>query len=111
MTDVHAKHTSFQRPNHGMRWIVVLLLPLAGCLTETPEEALYSVHGSFTADRTQSDLDAFFARVEAWGGEGIVMESFPEQFRVTLPETDCYLFAQEVEDLDYVASVGACKPV
>lgn len=80
-------------------------------MTETPTEEDHVVGGSFTQDRTQADLDDFFARVEAWGGESVLLESFPEQFRVTLPATDCYLFAQEVEDLPYVANVGACEPL
>lgn len=93
-----------------MRWIALLLLPmLAGCLTQVSQEPDASISGSFTSDRTQADLADFQARVDAWGGEAVIMESFPEQFRVTLPETDCYLFAQEVEDLDYIAQVGACQ--
>lgn len=56
----------------------ILALALAGCLGVEGDE--WDLHGSFTAERTQADLDAWCEIAKAYENECALMESFPEQF-------------------------------
>lgn len=96
-----------------MKWAILLLIPLAGCVAEGPEEPTHRVSGTFTTEwsSSQQDREHFDALVQKYDGEAVIMESFPEQFAVTLGETNCYLLVQELEDQPYVGNVGACSPV
>lgn len=71
--------------------LVVLAVLLAGCAEApydpsadggVPTTGPYSLHGTFTNDRTQEDLDAWCAVAREYGNECVLMESYPEQFRL-----------------------------
>ena len=70
-----------------MKWFMVAALSaflLAGCA----DSLQYQASGAFTTERTQDDLAAFDAKVKELGGEAAIMESWPEQFRVTFRSAD-----------------------
>jgi hypothetical protein len=84
------------------------LLLLPGCLEASPTP--FGLSGSFTADRTQEDLEEFQALVAPYATDVRILESFPEQFAIDGRDLgDCAELAALLEAKDYVAQVGACR--
>lgn len=73
-----------------MKWMMIFVaLLLAGCA----DPVAYEISGAFTQDRTNDDLATFDAKVQSLNGEAVLMESFPEQYRVTFStQGDCDAF-------------------
>ena len=98
---------------HAGPWLLLAALLAAGCYTDAPVEAQARLGGTFTEQwsSNQTAQQDFHATVAKYGATAAIMESFPEQFAVTLAETDCFLLRTELEDKPYVASIGACQKV
>lgn len=85
-----------------------LVLALAGCLSPGVEGESWELHGAFTADRTQADMDAWCEVARAYGQECLLMESFPEQFRMSFSrEVTCQEARQRVVSVPHTTA-GAC---
>jgi hypothetical protein len=68
------------------------------------------VSGAFTADRTDDNVTQFHAWVEASSGVAAIMESFPEQFRVTnLSAAGCAVLHDHLEGAAFVARLSRCQ--
>lgn len=94
--------------------IGLFVLALAsGCLEPAADsEAQHRFGGSFTAQATQTDMQDFDRRMKAHGGETTIMESFPPQFSVArFGITACKAARAEAENLSYVATTQACRPI
>lgn len=87
---------------------IALVVLLSGCAAPDPSPT-FSLSGSFTADRTQGDLDEFAAIVDPYSDDVAIMESFPEQFSIRGITGGCEQLRATLEAKDYVASVGACR--
>lgn len=81
-----------------MRALAILapLALLAGCMElEAPapgvtDEREWVLSGTFTRERTQDDLDHWCDVARAFGNECVLMESYPEQYRLTFAsEAEC----------------------
>lgn len=74
-----------------MRAIALILAALAaGCSGPGVEGESWDLHGSFTTERTQADIDAWCEVAKAYENECVLMESFPEQFLLRFPtEAQC----------------------
>lgn len=69
----------------------------------------WSLAGAFTADRTDANLTQFQAWVDEAHGEAVLLESFPEQFRVTnLSGVACARLHRQLGDADFVARMSTC---
>jgi hypothetical protein len=93
-----------------MRFLLaaVAALLLSGC-GSPDESATFQLSGSFTADRTQEDLDEFHAIVEPYSDDVAIMESFPEQFSIRGIVGGCEQLRATLDSKQYIASVGACR--
>lgn len=96
---------------------LALLVPLPlllGCLAEPSQtvgsEAEHRLHGTFTPEATQAELDAFAASMPE-GAEVVFLESFPPQFVVSnVGRTGCEEARDFAQRQAYVQSVGKCQP-
>lgn len=88
------------------------ILLLAGCLEPAPaSEAEHVVSGAFTAEATQADYAEAGRLAQAEGGEMVLMESFPPQFRVAgFGRSGCERFRAAIAETPYLARVGECTP-
>lgn len=86
--------------------VTFALLVLSGCAGE----ADYTLAGAFTVDRSDADIADFQTHVERHGGTSVLMESFPEQFRVSgLDASSCAALRAELSALAYIGSVTECQ--
>lgn len=101
-----------------MRVVPVLAaLLLAGCAEGTydprPDGGVgatqpVSLHGSFTNDRTQEDIDAWCDLARRYGNDCALMESYPEQFRLGFSTSEeCERARAELAGMPRVRP-GAC---
>lgn len=85
-------------------WLLVVL-PLAGCV----EDPTYAVSGSFTEDRTDSDIEELQALADQHDGSVQIRETAPEQFTIgDLSEEDCETVRAILVEKEYLEDVGAC---
>lgn len=91
-----------------MKWLLLAacMLPLAGCAEEVPEARLA---GAFTEGRTAEDMAEVRDILAPY--DVAIMESFPEQFSVTLPMEVCQERRDLLEDKPYLRSLSPCRPV
>jgi hypothetical protein len=85
-----------------------LVTAVAGCASPDESET-FQLSGSFTADRTQEDLDEFDAIVAPYSDDVAIMESFPEQFSIRGIVGGCEQLRSTLDSKDYIASVSACR--
>ena len=90
------------------RTSLLVLLLLSGCLSSAPTP--FDLSGSFTADRTQADLDEFHALVDPYADDVHIMESFPEQFAIDGKDVRrCDELLGLLKAKPYIAQVGPCS--
>ncbi|HET6404655.1 MAG TPA: hypothetical protein VFH78_08405 [Candidatus Thermoplasmatota archaeon] len=105
----------------GMFPLVVAALLLAGC-AEAPSEGggdlapgagdamPHSLHGTFTQERTDATLDAWCDVAQRYGNPCMLMESFPEQYRLGFSSLEeCTSARDELLAIEH-ARPGACEP-
>lgn len=98
--------------------LVVLASLLAGCSggaygddLSVPPHGTYALGGAFKETRTQADMQDLGTRVAARGGDLVIMESFPEQFRAgQLSASACDALHAELETVTYLSHLGSCSP-
>lgn len=98
------------RPPRVLRALLAstLVVAVAGCASPDDSET-FQLSGSFTADRTQQDLDGFDALVAPYSDDVAIMESFPEQFSIRGIVGGCEQLRSTLDSKDYIASVSACR--
>ncbi len=93
----------------GIGSLLILALALAGCLSSTPDVAEAGIRGAFTPERTSQDLQDFDSTARAHGARDIaIMESFPEQFSITIDAPSCDGLKQVLLDKPYLTGVRGC---
>ena len=88
--------------------LVAALVAAAGCASPDESES-FQLSGSFTADRTQEDLDEFDAIVAPYSDDVAILESFPEQFSIRGIVGGCEQLRSTLDAKEYIASVSACR--
>ena len=88
--------------------LAALAILLSGCAS-VGSGPTFRLSGSFTAERTQADLDEFHAIVRPYSDDVAILESFPEQFVIRSITGGCDQLRATLQSKDYIASVGTCQ--
>ena len=88
---------------------LAVALLVAGCATDG-DVPTFAAGGTFTDDATQQQMEELADYVEMRGGDLLLMESFPVQFRATgLSEEACEELRIHAQERSYVQHVRACE--
>lgn len=87
--------------------VVAIAVLAAGCASPSDSPS-FQLMGSFTADRTQGDLDEFHGLVAPYSDDVAIMESFPEQFAIRGIVGGCEQLRATLTSKDYIATLGSC---
>lgn len=70
----------------------------------------YALAGAFDANRTEEDLRDFDTTVQEYTDDYVLMESFPEQFRIHgLDADECRALRADLDNKTYIARLSECR--
>lgn len=86
---------------------LLTVVALAGC-SQSVAGPSFRLSGAFSEDFGPDDRADFLRTVQPYSDDAAFMESFPEQFAVRGIEGGCEELRRQLQEKEYVASVGLC---